>query len=100
MASVVSHPSAPGTLLFSNPHTLPLDAEGNPKLGGSGKRQSLTIKLSRDDGKTWPISRMLEEGASAYSDLAVLEDGTVLCFFEAGSGIDCARFNLEWLEAK
>jgi sialidase-1 len=43
---------------------------------------------------------MLEEGASAYSDLAVLEDGTVLCFFEAGSGIDCARFNLEWLEAK
>ena len=100
MASVVSHPSAPGTLVFSNPHTLPLGAAGNPKPGGGGKRQNLTIKLSRDDGKTWPTSRVLEEGASAYSDLAVLEDGTVLCFFEAGSGIDCARFNLEWVQGR
>jgi sialidase-1 len=87
-------------LVFSNPHTLPVDAQGNPKPGGGGKRQNLTVKLSRDDGKTWPVSRVLEPGPSAYSDLAVLKDGTILCFFEAGSSIDCARFNLEWLEGK
>ena len=100
MAGVTSHPAAPGMLVFSNPHTLPVDAQGNPKPGGGGKRQNLTVKLSRDDGKTWPVSRVLEPGPSAYSDLAVLKDGTILCFFEAGSSIDCARFNLEWLEGK
>ena len=100
MASVVSHPAAPGMLLFSNPHTLPLDAAGNLKPGGGGKRQNLTLKLSRDDGKTWPVGRVLEEGPSAYSDLAVLADGTVLCLLEAGTGIDCARVNLEWIQGK
>ena len=37
------------------------------------------------DGKTWPINRTLEPGASAYSDLAVLPDGSILCFYEATS---------------
>jgi sialidase-1 len=98
MASVVVHPSRPGTLLFSNPHTLALDKDGKEIPAGRGKRQNLSIKLSRDDGKTWTVSKTLEPGASAYSDLAVLPDGTVLCLHERGSSIDCARFNLEWLE--
>jgi sialidase-1 len=44
---------------------------------------------------------------SGYSDLAVLPDGTILCFYQRGSidgknsfGTDrltVARFNLEWL---
>jgi sialidase-1 len=98
MASIVAHPSRPGTLLFSNPHTLALDKDGKEIPAGRGKRQNLSIKLSRDDGKTWTVSKTLEPGASAYSDLAVLPDGTVLCLHERGSSIDCARFNLEWLE--
>jgi sialidase-1 len=95
MASIVAHPS--GVLLFSNPHTLGLDKSGNPVPAGRGKRENLSIKLSRDDGKTWPVSKTLEPGKSAYSDLAVLPDGSVLCLFERGDSIDCARFNLEWL---
>jgi sialidase-1 len=95
MASIVAHPS--GVLLFSNPHTLGLDKSGNPVPAGRGKRENLSIKLSRDDGKTWPINKTLEPGKSAYSDLAVLPDGTVLCLFEREDSIDCARFNLEWL---
>jgi sialidase-1 len=85
-------------LLFSNPHTLALDKEGRPIPGGRGKRQNLSIKLSRDDGQTWPVNKTLEPGPSAYSDLAVLPDGTVLCLFERADSIDCARFNLAWLE--
>jgi sialidase-1 len=91
MASIVAHPARPGTLLFSNPHTRPADP------GAKSARENLSIKLSRDDGKTWPVNKTLDAGPSAYSDLAVLPDGTVLCLYEKNSDIVVARFNLEWL---
>ena len=95
MASIIAHPS--GVLLFSNPHTLALDKAGKELPAGRGRRQNLSIKISPDDGKTWPINKTLEAGPSAYSDLAALPDGTVLCLYERGDSIECARFNLEWL---
>jgi sialidase-1 len=97
MASIVAYPAKPGTLIFSNPHTLGLDKEGKEIPGGRGKRENLSIKLSRDDGKTWPMNKTLEAGPSAYSDLGVLPDGTVLCLYEGKADIHVARFNLEWI---
>lgn len=97
MASIVSHPSQPGTLIFSNPHSLDLDKNGKEKPAGRGKRRNLSIKLSRDDGSTWSVNKTLDAGPSAYSDLAVLSDGMVLCLYEADQAISCARFNLDWL---
>jgi sialidase-1 len=95
MASIATHPS--GVLLFSNPHTLGRAKDGQEIPAGRGKRENLCIKLSRDDGKTWPINKVLDPGKAAYSDLAILPDGTVLCLYEADTSIDCARFNLEWV---
>lgn len=100
MASIVSHPSNPGTLIYSNPHTLGLDTKKKEIPSGRGKRENLSIKLSRDDGKTWPLSKTLEAGPSAYSDLAVLSDGTILCLYEGKEVITLARFNLDWLNQK
>ncbi len=97
MASIVAHPAKPGTLVFSNPHSLEIDKDGKEKPAGRGKRKNLSIKLSHDDGKFWPVSKTLDAGPSAYSDLAVLPDGTVLCLYEKDSSIVCARFNLDWL---
>jgi sialidase-1 len=91
MASIAAHPSRPGTLLFSNPHTLPAEP------GGKSARENLSIKLSRDDGKTWTVNKTLDAGPSAYSDLAVLPDGTVFCLYEKAADIVAARFNLAWL---
>lgn len=99
MASIVAHPSKPGTLIFSNPHSLARDDAGKEIPAGRGKRQNLSIKLSHDDGKTWPISKILEAGPSAYSDLAVLPDGTVLCLYEGNAKIIIARFDLPWLSS-
>jgi sialidase-1 len=99
MASIIAHPANPGTLIFSNPHSLALDADGNEKPAGRGRRQNLSIKLSRDDGQTWPISKTLDAGPSAYSDLAVLPDGSLICLYEAGQSIALAKFNLAWVEA-
>ncbi len=45
------------------------------------------------------ISYFLDPGKAAYSDLAVLYDGTILCLYEADTYIVCARFNLEWVTA-
>ena len=65
-------------------------------------RENMTVRLSYDEGGTWPVSRQLYAGPSAYSCLAVLPDGTMTCFYERGEqspyeGLALARFNVEWL---
>jgi sialidase-1 len=60
------------------------------------------VRLSNDDGATWPVSRTIHPGPSAYSSLAVLPDQTIACLFEGGEGspyekIILARFPLSWL---
>ena len=95
-------------ILFANPHNLER-ADGKEEPGKSRDRKNITVKLSYDDTKTWPVSKSIEPGPSAYSDLAALPDGTMLCFYERGRNADgekkpttygfltLARFNLEWL---
>ena len=97
MGSLLSLPNQPGMLAFSNPHSLKRDASGNEVPGGRGARENVSIKLSKDDGATWTANRTLEKGPSAYSDLAVLPDGTLLCFYERGKKLTVARFNLDWV---
>ena len=63
----------------------------------SKRRAPLSLWISFDDGKTWPVNQVLDAGKAAYSDLAVMPDGTVLCLYEAETSIDCARFNLDWV---
>jgi sialidase-1 len=88
-----------GRLLFVNPDNL-ARADGNERPGVNRDRRNLTVQLSDDEGKRWSVKRVVEPGPSAYADLAVLPDGTILCFYEAGRGtasLTLARFNLEWL---
>lgn len=94
MASLIGHPAIPGGVLFSCPRTEPTTP------GGKSAREKLSIQLSRDDGRTWPVLRELDAGPSAYSDLAVLADGTILCLYEAKNDIRMARMNAEWLTGK
>jgi sialidase-1 len=75
-------------LLFSNP--------------ASTKRENLTIRLSYDEGKTWPVSKVLHQGKAAYSSMAVLPDGSVGIFYERGAQystdqLTFTRFTLDWL---
>ena len=57
-------------LLFSNP--------------AATTRTRMTVRLSDDDGRTWTASRLLYEGPSAYSSLAVLRDRSIGLLFEYG----------------
>ena len=74
----------PGLIAFSNPHNLSRRA-GPISAGKNCDRRNVSIKLSCDEGKTWAANRTLEAGFSGYSDLAVLPDATILCFYERGS---------------
>ncbi len=49
------------------------------------KRQNMTLRLSFNDGSTWPKSKVLHAGPSAYSDLTRLPNGNIGCLYEAGS---------------
>ncbi len=76
-------------LLFSNP--------AHPK-----NRVNMKVRLSLDSGQTWPVSKVVHPGPSAYSCLTVLEDGRIGLLYENGGDspyerISFARFNLEWL---
>jgi len=96
MGSLTTPPQAPGVVLFATTHNLKLDEKGQWVPGARAPRRNLSVNLSRDDGKTWAASKPLEPGSSAYSDLAVLPDGTILCFYEKYRDLTLARFSLEW----
>ena len=87
-------------LLFCNP-------------ADASKRINLTVRISYDEGKTWPVSRLICSRASGYSCLVVLDDGTIGVLYETSTdalftrdrgtrppgwmNLAFARFNLEWL---
>jgi len=108
MASVARLSEKPGgdrnRIVFANPDNL-TRADGRDTPGLGRDRKNLTIKLSYDEARNWPVSKALEPGPSAYSDLAVGREGTIFCFYEAAGAdgkspygrLTLARFNLEWL---
>lgn len=69
-------------------------------------RKNLTVYVSYDEAATWTYSRQITTGFSAYSDIAVLPDHTILVIYEYNTAKDLgddryeyikvARFNLEW----
>jgi sialidase-1 len=75
-------------LLFSNP--------------ASTRRERMTVRMSEDDGASWPVSRNVHEGPAAYSSLVVLSDRSIGLLFERGDRspyetITFVRFPIEWL---
>ena len=58
-------------ILFSNP-------------ASTESREKMTIKLSEDNGQTWPYAYLVYSGPSAYSDLVNLPDGNIGLLYEYG----------------
>jgi sialidase-1 len=71
-------------LLFCNP------ASEKSRING-------TVRLSYDEGQTWPVAKTLVPDSFAYSCLTVLKDMSIGCLYETGGRIRFARFTLEWL---
>jgi len=88
-------PGAKNRVLFSNP--------GNSR---AHQRHHLTVRMSCDECRTWPVSRVIHEGPSSYSDICIAPDGTICCLYEKGpegetshycGDISLARFDFQWL---
>lgn len=78
-------------LLFSNP--------------AATERVNMTVRLSRDEGKSWSASKTIHAGPSAYSNLIGLEGNTAGLLYERGDAtrferITFARFPIGWLAAR
>lgn len=58
-------------LVFSNP-------------ASTSSRSVMTIRISYDDGKSWPLKKLLYQGPAAYSALTVLPGCNLGCLYEAG----------------
>ncbi|MFF0744925.1 exo-alpha-sialidase [Streptomyces sp. NPDC004111] len=85
-----SHPRAQW-LMFSNTAT-------------TSGRSNLTVRLSCDNGRNWPIRRTVETGSAAYSTLTPLSDGTaanprtgLLWERDDYRRITYSSFDLRWL---
>lgn len=67
-----------------------------------GWRYQMTVWASFNGTATWPIKRLVDQGLSAYSSLAVDKDGTIYLLYEGGidklyDETSVAVFNLKWL---
>jgi sialidase-1 len=107
MGGIVRYSLAEGggknRILFCNPDNLSR-ADGKEEPGKNRDRKNVSVKLSYDEGQSWTVTKPVEPGPSAYSDIAVSKAGTILCFYGrgdkthfAGDKLTVARFNLEWL---
>ncbi|MBD3183588.1 exo-alpha-sialidase [Candidatus Poribacteria bacterium] len=79
-------------LLFSNP-------------ADKSNRINMTVRISCDEGESWPLSKSLYAGPSAYSCLTVLPDMSIGCLYECGEKsayqtITFANFDLDWFSDK
>ena len=66
-------------------------------------RVKLVIRVSYDEGQTFPVERLIDDGFAAYSDLTVLPDKSIGVLWERGSSqgyqfISFQRIQRELLE--
>lgn len=67
-----------------------------------GWRYQMTVWASFNGSATWPVKRLIDANLSAYSSMAVDQDGTVYLLYEGGENklydeTSVAVFNLPWL---
>lgn len=75
-------------LLFINDHN-------------SEAKKNTTIKVSYDEGKTWPVSKVIHSGDAWYSTFCIKPDGTIAVYYERYDNeyfyMDLVLMSLEWI---
>jgi sialidase-1 len=97
-------PSNNGSIIRYNPNAAPGSAQADWLLfsntAQTSGRGNLTVRMSCDNGETWPVSRTVVPGNADYSTLARLPDGRIGMLFERGfrvESINFAAFDRAWL---
>jgi sialidase-1 len=82
-------------LLFSNP-------DNSGEEFNVVERTRMTVRMSYDEGRTWPVKRLIHAGPASYSGMVRLPDGDIGLIFEGGEKhrrewIRYCRFSVSWL---
>ena len=81
-------------ILFAGPN-------GRRPAGHRFIREQLTLHLSYDEGKTWPVEKVLEPGFAGNLNMLALPDKRIAVLYESGENyretIYFASCTLEWL---
>lgn len=69
--------------------TLRVDYQGQPAIlflnpADKKERRNMTLRLSRDNGKSWPVKKQIFPGPSAYSDLTLVDKENIGILYEGG----------------
>jgi len=72
MASLISHELDNGrtVLFFANPND-------------KSKRRNMTVRMSLDDGRSWPAQIVVDKTGGAYSSLVMVDDRTLGILYES-----------------
>lgn len=65
------------------------------------KRENGTVRLSEDDGETFPYSKVIKEGEFVYSSLTELPDGDIGVLYEGQldtEKLEFVKFPIEWIK--
>ena len=65
-------------IIFANPN-------GRVRSGHAFVREKLTVRLSYDEGETWPVERVLDPGPAGNLNAIGLPDGRIAVLYEGGS---------------
>lgn len=62
-------------------------------------RYGMTVRLSEDEGETWPVAGRINDAYGAYSGLVVLPDNRIGLLYERDEyrRVSFVSFSLEWL---
>lgn len=76
-------------LLFANPDS-------------AASRSNMSVRISLDEGLTWPYKRAIDSRPAAYSCMTILPDGEIGMLYETGdtssiSDLTFVRFPIEWI---
>ncbi|MBD3943879.1 exo-alpha-sialidase [Microbacterium sp. NEAU-LLC] len=71
----------------------------NSNNGANGSRVNGAVRVSCDDGQTWPGLRTIDTGSFAYASAAVLDDGRVGVLWERNytNDMQLSTFDETWL---
>ncbi|NQU55105.1 MAG: exo-alpha-sialidase [Bacteroidetes bacterium] len=94
--SALIEPICQASLLFSEENQTMYFL--NP--ASTNSRTKMTLKASKDLGKTWQTEKTLNSGASAYSDITLIKKNMLGCLYEGGvfspyEGIAFTTINIE-----
>ncbi|NND06780.1 MAG: exo-alpha-sialidase [Saprospiraceae bacterium] len=95
-----SNPCDAGLIAIKNiNHGTTLLYSKNESIDG---RKNLVVRLSEDNGTSWPFSRTMDKGEVWYSDMAALSKDKILLLYETGndSPVFCTAFDLSWVKGE